>query len=140
MVMVNILLNLHFQISEAPCPEGETPCGSGECVSAEVFCDGFADCPDRSDELYCCPEGVFNCANGRCIEWDAWCDGTDNCRDNSDEDQCAGMKLFSSRLIREVNYKRLRPVFFLKRYNLLLLLLTKLQLCDSLGHVDNLRK
>ena len=82
----------NIDISEEPCPEGTIRCNSGDCVSSEFFCDGYADCPDRSDELYCCTETQFNCANGRCIEWDAWCDGTDNCRDNSDEDQCAGTK------------------------------------------------
>ena len=89
-VRLRVIVNIG--ISEEPCPEGETRCNSGHCVSSEIFCDGYADCPDRSDELYCCPETQFNCANGWCIEWDAWCDGTDNCRDNSDEDQCAGTK------------------------------------------------
>ena len=54
------------------------------------FCDDYADCADRSDELRCCPDTQFNCDNGRCIEWDSWCDGNNDCRDNSDEDECVG--------------------------------------------------
>ncbi|XP_072032689.1 uncharacterized protein [Amphiura filiformis] len=76
--------------TETPCPENQSRCDDGECISSEFWCDSFADCSDRSDELMCCPETQFNCANGRCIEWDQWCDGTsDDCRDNSDEDNCA---------------------------------------------------
>ena len=77
-----------------PCPANQTRCNSGECLSSEWFCDDYADCADRSDELMCCPDTQFNCANGRCIEWDSWCDGNNDCRDNSDEDECAGWDLF----------------------------------------------
>ena len=79
-----------FLNSEVPCPANQTRCDSGECLPSEWFCDDYADCADRSDELMCCPDTHFNCDNGRCIEWDSWCDGNNDCRDNSDEDECAG--------------------------------------------------
>ena len=79
-----------FFFAEAPCSEGEFSCSDGVCINTEWECDGYADCSDRGDELFCCPDSQFNCANGRCIELSQVCDENDDCRDNSDETQCRG--------------------------------------------------
>lgn len=33
------------------CSAGESPCRSGICVPNTVFCDGYDDCGDLSDEV-----------------------------------------------------------------------------------------
>ena len=41
--------------SESQCDRGEWQCGSGECVSDGLLCDGDINCGDGSDETNCSP-------------------------------------------------------------------------------------
>ena len=44
---------LPFMCQIQACPRGSLHCSSGQCVNAEYFCDGEADCDDGSDEIDC---------------------------------------------------------------------------------------
>jgi len=53
------------------CQGTDIQCGSGECKAKELFCDGFADCADDSDEYYCNPDTDPNaaepCDDSKCL-------------------------------------------------------------------------
>ena len=60
------------------------PCGDGQCVLDEYWCDGVDHCANAGDELNC-PCDDFRCDDGRCIEKSLACNGVANCNDQSDE-------------------------------------------------------
>jgi len=67
---------------EPICRTGETACSDGSCLPTELFCDGFADCFDGSDEGWCDAEHDPNAAPAcdmyNCTLPDCFCssDGT----------------------------------------------------------------
>lgn len=42
-----------FCLAEGICPSNQFKCGSGDCISLKLRCDGFNDCGDNSDEANC---------------------------------------------------------------------------------------
>ncbi|KAK1797543.1 hypothetical protein P4O66_000836 [Electrophorus voltai] len=81
------------------CGPDEFRCADGRCLlSTQWECDGYPDCPDRSDELprnlkclaaeSLCNGSFFMCTNGRCISETSLCDQRDDCGDRSDEKNC----------------------------------------------------
>lgn len=67
---------------EPICPAKHHACGTGDCLRAELFCDGQIDCPDSSDEGWCDPQHDPNAADrcdySKCQLPHCWCsvDGT----------------------------------------------------------------
>ena len=52
-----------FVLHTAACDPGYAPiCDDGTCVIEDALCDGFFECPDYTDELFC-PRKLFNKSN-----------------------------------------------------------------------------
>ncbi|XP_077998598.1 basement membrane-specific heparan sulfate proteoglycan core protein-like isoform X2 [Glandiceps talaboti] len=80
-----------------PCQADEFRCDNGVCIDSRGECDGYSDCPDRSDESNCplptppivvCGNDEFKCESGQCIESYKRCDRSQDCDDGTDEDGC----------------------------------------------------
>ncbi|XP_051012071.1 suppressor of tumorigenicity 14 protein [Acomys russatus] len=76
--------------SNDPCP-GMFMCKTGRCIRKDLRCDGWADCPDYSDESYCRCNSThqFMCKNKLCKPLFWRCDSVNDCGDGSDEEGCS---------------------------------------------------
>uniref|UniRef100_A0A8C6R806 Suppressor of tumorigenicity 14 protein homolog n=1 Tax=Nannospalax galili TaxID=1026970 RepID=A0A8C6R806_NANGA len=76
--------------SNDPCP-GMFMCNTGRCIRKDLRCDGWADCTDHSDEIYCRCNATnqFMCKNKFCKPLFWVCDTVNDCGDNSDEEGCS---------------------------------------------------
>ncbi|KAL4225758.1 Low-density lipoprotein receptor-related protein 6 [Mactra antiquata] len=74
------------------CQSDHFTCKSGtkECIPMQWYCDGSADCDDRSDEEDCpiCGVEKYMCNDRKCIPDSQVCDGKFQCSDKDDEDRC----------------------------------------------------
>lgn len=76
------------------CNFDEWKCKNGDCILAELLCDGVYHCNDKSDESKdtCldsyCPRYAYRCSYGACIRKTAQCNGKKDCVDDSDEISC----------------------------------------------------
>ncbi|XP_022093248.1 suppressor of tumorigenicity 14 protein homolog isoform X2 [Acanthaster planci] len=68
------------------CGAGEFACDDGMCIDADLECDWYYDCNDRSDEGDDCQYTGFTCEDGETKVSELWlCDGQPDCLDGSDE-------------------------------------------------------
>ncbi|XP_027267542.1 suppressor of tumorigenicity 14 protein isoform X1 [Cricetulus griseus] len=76
--------------SNDPCP-GMFMCNTGRCIRKDLRCDGWADCPDYSDERFCRCNTThqFMCKNKLCKPLFWVCDNVNDCGDGSDEEGCS---------------------------------------------------
>ncbi|XP_077862658.1 uncharacterized protein LOC144344653 [Saccoglossus kowalevskii] len=78
------------------CLEGDFRCNNSGCIKQYLFCDGYDNCGDRSDEENCdygsCSVDQFKCTSGSdlgvCIEKKFRCDRKLDCYGGEDEDHC----------------------------------------------------
>lgn len=75
---------------EESCSAAEWRCGSGQCMSVSMRCDGHPDCKDHSDEENCAEPPPCStqrrCPQSHECLLDEWmCDGETDCKDGSDE-------------------------------------------------------
>ncbi|XP_055943335.1 low-density lipoprotein receptor-related protein 12-like [Argiope bruennichi] len=84
----------HYKIipgSSIRCKSNEIKCLNSKCVPSVLRCNGFSDCEDGSDELYCsnrCSSGRSCRTQFHCYDASKHCDGVVDCQDFSDEIDC----------------------------------------------------
>ncbi|XP_053210380.1 low-density lipoprotein receptor-like [Panonychus citri] len=81
------------------CKKNQFKCDNRKCIDRVSFCDGVADCWDRSDEKNCgqtkCAQNQFDCGD-QCIPIRWKCDNKYDCLNESDEWNC-NQNMYKSR-------------------------------------------
>ncbi|KAM3860677.1 transmembrane protease serine 7 [Diretmus argenteus] len=75
-----------YNISQ-PCPEGHFLCSTGLCMEKSRRCDGFDDCQDESDEVFC-SRPTKNCGGSSPLHPFYVCNGEKDCTNGRDEVNC----------------------------------------------------
>ncbi|XP_071959544.1 uncharacterized protein [Antedon mediterranea] len=86
--LIVFFIYVSFGESNQDCNYYEFKCGDGRCIPFTWYCDGFQDCFDCSDEVYCDGVCEFECLNGLCFKENSVCDGVNDCFYGEDESNC----------------------------------------------------
>lgn len=80
-------------LAPTTCGISEFQCGNNQCIYYSLFCNGVADCADKSDELGCdiChpTTEIFCPLNRSCVSIRSRCDGNIDCLGGTDEMDCS---------------------------------------------------
>lgn len=105
-IIVAVVLTLPKNSPNSACPvAGARYCKpTSSCISPDLICNKFQDCPDNSDEINCVCDLTFQyaCQNGSCIYQQWLCDGIVDCPLGDDETrpQCVTCSLNQFRCAR----------------------------------------
>lgn len=79
-------------LESTDCGPQDFKCGTGACISIDMYCDGVPHCRDGSDEANCTspcdPKTQLECGDGNCFSIMNKCDKFNDCENGFDEENC----------------------------------------------------